>query len=89
MMGGGSTQGVRASDSPTLIAQRVLDGKECVISFPGTSQYTQGGSSACGLAAMNCVRVILNLERKGKGGESLMLSMFQKEIMDVRIEYSF
>jgi hypothetical protein len=44
---------------PTVTAQDLFESDGRVISWPGTSQYSRGGLSACGLAAMNCLRVLL------------------------------
>jgi hypothetical protein len=56
---------------------RVLAGVQQVVSFPGCSQYAAGGGgvSTCGLAALNCARVILGRERDGLKGEELVCSM--------------
>lgn len=39
----------------------ILQGKERIVSYPGTSQFNGRGISACGLAAMNFARVISDL----------------------------
>jgi len=45
--------------------RRLFEGKPFVASFDSTSQYAQGGSSACGLASLNAVRIVLDSELKG------------------------
>jgi hypothetical protein len=62
----------------------VLAGSQHVVSFPGRSQYTAGGggASACGLAALNCVRVVLGRERDGLKDEELAYSMMGRETME-------
>jgi hypothetical protein len=62
----------------------VLAGSQYVVSFPGRSQYTAGGggASACGLAALNCVRVVLGRERDGLKGEELVYSIMGRETME-------
>ena len=57
---------------------------EHVSSFDGTGQYTQGGTSTCGLAALNAVRIILGLEKSGvNAGARLLERIISKEVMDV------
>jgi hypothetical protein len=63
---------------------RVLAGIQQVVSFEGRSQYAAGGggASTCGLAALNCARVILGRERDGLKGEELVCSMMGRETME-------
>ncbi|QRW02799.1 E3 ubiquitin-protein ligase ARI6 [Ceratobasidium sp. AG-Ba] len=51
--------------------ERVLHGETHVISYPGTSQYSQGAPSACGLAALNAIRVTFDASLQGMSGMSL------------------
>jgi hypothetical protein len=44
--------------------RHLFEGKSFVASFDSTSQYAQGGSSACGLASLNAVRMVLDRELK-------------------------
>lgn len=39
----------------------VLQGKECIVCFPGTSQFRLKGISACGLAAFNFSRILFRI----------------------------
>ncbi|KAG1886487.1 hypothetical protein F4604DRAFT_1646179 [Suillus subluteus] len=39
----------------------ILQGRERIVSYPGTSQFNGRGTSACGLAAMNFARVLSDL----------------------------
>jgi hypothetical protein len=39
----------------------ILQGKERIVSYPGTSQFNGRGISACGLAAMNFARILSDL----------------------------
>jgi hypothetical protein len=39
----------------------ILQGKEHIVSYAGTSQFNGRGVSACGLAAMNFARVLFEL----------------------------
>ncbi|ELU44289.1 zf-C3HC4 domain-containing protein [Rhizoctonia solani AG-1 IA] len=43
--------------TPDEKIQRVLAGEIHIVSYPGTSQYSQGAPSACGLAALNTIRI--------------------------------
>lgn len=64
---------------------KILSGREHVVSFPGRSQYGPdgGGVSACGLAALNCARVILGKERDGMRGEHILRDMMKRETAEV------
>jgi hypothetical protein len=69
--------------------QQVLINGECVISFPGASQYTEGrGVSACGIAALNCVRVIFNKEQQGLKDAALLTEIMSRETMEVSISFA-
>ena len=59
----GAKENVKNSDADAIIL-RILSGERIVISH-GTSQYQVGGVSACGLAALNCTRIILAAEQDG------------------------
>lgn len=50
---------------------RILSGEPTVISH-GISQYQVGGVSACGLAALNCARIVLSAEQDGPKGKDLL-----------------
>lgn len=63
-----------------------LEDRVQVVSFPGLSQYSMGGPSACGLIAMNCVRMVLSMECEGKTGRSLFTDMLKKETVVVSLE---
>lgn len=51
------------------------------------SQYTggAGGASACGIAAMNCARIILGKERSGLVGASLVDYIMKEQTTDVSL----
>ncbi|CAE6442959.1 unnamed protein product [Rhizoctonia solani] len=55
--------------------QRVLNGEIHIISYPGTSQYSQGAPSACGLAALNMIRIALDTTLRGVAGVDLLKSL--------------
>ena len=66
--------------------QQVLVNGEYVISFPGASQYAEGGGvSACGIAALNCVRVIFNKEHQGLRDVVLLTEIMSRETMEVSV----
>ncbi|OCH90956.1 hypothetical protein OBBRIDRAFT_887305 [Obba rivulosa] len=69
-----------------VIASDVAKGQlaEYVVSYGGRSQYNQaaGGVSACGLAALNCARVVLGMEMAGLDKEQLILEMMKKEVLE-------
>ncbi|KAG9096311.1 hypothetical protein FS749_008757 [Ceratobasidium sp. UAMH 11750] len=58
--------------SPDAKLERVLLGETHVISYPGTSQYSQGAPSACGLAALNAIRVTFDASLQGVSGIELV-----------------
>ena len=53
------------------------------MSHAGKSQYSAGGMSACGLAALNCARVILHEARRGLSSTELLQRIMEKEICEV------
>lgn len=69
----------------------LMNGQEVVVSFPGMSQYgLQGsGASACGLAAMNCVRLLLRMARQGMSGEDLIMRAMTQQTTLVRFSFFF
>jgi len=68
----GTKDSVEDSSADATIL-RILSGVErTVISHVGTSQYQVGGVSACGLAALNCTRIILAAEQDGPKGKDLL-----------------
>jgi hypothetical protein len=75
----------RARPSTTsAVIDKLFGGDEHIVAFSGTSQYSQGGSSACGLAAMNCVRLVLDQEYRGRREDDLISLLCQQGIMTVR-----
>ncbi|KAH9951728.1 hypothetical protein B0H21DRAFT_717226 [Amylocystis lapponica] len=77
-----------AGDAEGLeIVQQILSGKlarELVVSHAGRSQYSRmgGGVSACGLAALNCARIILGTERAGSRGGDLVKEIMKQETLE-------
>ncbi|KAL5531088.1 hypothetical protein ACEPAG_3964 [Sanghuangporus baumii] len=63
--------------------QRILGGDSYLCSHAGSSQYSaDGSSSACGLAAMNCIRHVLSYERQGTAGPELIEKLLSNETME-------
>jgi hypothetical protein len=65
--------------------RRVLSGEEVVVSHIGASQYANpgGGVSACGLAALNCLRVVFTKEKAGVRGEALLEELMTRDVAEV------
>ncbi|KAI1789534.1 hypothetical protein LXA43DRAFT_1020714 [Ganoderma leucocontextum] len=67
-------------------AQRVLSGEttEYVVTHPGRSQYSQtgGGVSACGLAALNCARIVLGLHSTGLDTAHLVQELMKRKFLE-------
>ena len=72
------------------IARQVLRGeREYVASHAGRSQYSAGGMSACGLAALNCARIVLQREKNASAKViDLVKTMIQRDICEVRPLFS-
>jgi hypothetical protein len=52
-----------ASPTPSPHLSRLLNGKGQIFAHDGTSQYSQGSPSGCGLAAFNCTRILFEWDR--------------------------
>jgi hypothetical protein len=63
--------------------RHLFEGKSFVASFDSTSQYAQGGSSACGLASLNAVRMVLDRELKGARNVELLELVASREFAEV------
>ncbi|KAF8076176.1 hypothetical protein FPV67DRAFT_1406946 [Lyophyllum atratum] len=68
----------------TNVLDQVFIGKQHIISHDGVSQYQKrhasgAGLSACGLAALNCVRLIFGKEDGGLAGEELLQWVMSRE----------
>ncbi|KAF8525592.1 hypothetical protein BU17DRAFT_62733 [Hysterangium stoloniferum] len=63
---------------------QLLDGRvsRIVSSYDGTGQYSQGATSACGLAALNAVRIVLGSDKMGRSGVKLLEHMTNKETIE-------
>lgn len=73
--------------APADVARRITSASlyEYVVSHPGRSQYSRsgGGVSACGLATLNCARVIFELERTGIKNAEFICALMRREFMEV------
>ena len=70
-----------------LHVKHILDGSEVIVTHAGTSQYTGGGGlSACGLAAMNCARVLLGKEQAGLRDDALLMNIVSRATMEVAVQ---
>lgn len=78
----GTKENVRNSGGDTIIL-KILSGERTVISH-GASQYQAGGVSACGLAALNCTRIILTAEQDGPRGIDLLKFVIRAKTAQVR-----
>ncbi len=68
---------------------RVVAGEfeEYIVTHPGRSQYSQtgGGVSACGIAAMNCARLVLGFHATGLGTSQLVEELMRRQFLEVRL----
>lgn len=71
------------NSSEDAIILRILSGEQTVISH-GASQYQVGGVSACGLAALNCTRIVLAAEQDGPKGRDLLKFVTKAKTSQVR-----
>lgn len=72
------------------IVRNLLEHRRGHIStVPGRSQYSINGkgTSACGLAALNCARLILTKEKDGIKGVELLRLMMRKDTLEVSAEF--
>ena len=76
-----------------LHAPRVVSGEaaEYVVTHPGRSQYRQdgGGGSACGIAALNCARIVLGLHATGLGSVQLVQELVKRTMLEASLPFLF
>ncbi|KAG9081937.1 hypothetical protein FRC07_014370 [Ceratobasidium sp. 392] len=72
--------------SPTAIIRRVLAGDRYTSTFPGTSQYAQGGNSACGLASMNAIRLAFDFCSNIDDSEALFAALVSQDYIKDAME---
>ncbi|KAI9069218.1 hypothetical protein FKP32DRAFT_1641142 [Trametes sanguinea] len=82
---------IMASDNDTVDTtstelRQLLSGikSEYIVTHPGFSQYNGagGGVSACGLAALNCARLVLGLHAAGIDTPQLLQELAQKRFLE-------
>ncbi|KAK0194944.1 hypothetical protein F5146DRAFT_924419 [Armillaria mellea] len=56
----------------SLFLEDILEEGEKLVAHPGTSQYSIGGVSTCGLASLNFARLLFDKEREGVSGGALL-----------------
>ncbi|KAJ3555966.1 hypothetical protein NM688_g2287 [Phlebia brevispora] len=73
-----------AEDSLGAIEKALQGGEEYVVTFTGRSQYSSdgGGVSACGLAALNCTRLVLQHDQQGLRGLELLREITKRETFE-------
>jgi len=79
----GTKENGKNSGKSDAIILKILSGERTVISH-GTSQYQVGGVSACGLAALNCTRIVLAAEQDGPKGRDLLKFVTRSKTAQVR-----
>ncbi len=62
----------RAPTDTSLFLEDILEEGEKLVAHPGTSQYSIGGVSTCGLASLNFARLLFDKEREGVRGAALL-----------------
>ncbi|KAK0217806.1 hypothetical protein IW262DRAFT_1093833 [Armillaria fumosa] len=68
--------------NPSHFLAQIIKEKEKLVVHPGTSQYTIGGVSACGLASLNFARLALDKEREGIQGAALLADIASVEAVE-------
>ncbi len=71
-------------DAPKVVYREV---SEYVVTHPGRSQYSQAGTgvSACGIATLNCARIVLRLHAGGLNIEQLVLKIMGRQLLEVSL----
>ncbi|CAE6410625.1 unnamed protein product [Rhizoctonia solani] len=67
--------------TPADAIQRILRGERHSATFEGTSQYAAGGSSACGLASMNAIRLAFELCSRMMDPEQLVSALVSEDFV--------
>ena len=74
---------VRADIPPS---KQVLEwGKDHIVSFAGTSQFTALGVSACGLAAFNFARIAFRIEQNSENLTDVLNKLSTREVIEVSV----
>jgi hypothetical protein len=67
------------SNSPDAIQLPLME----VLSYGGTSQYTAGGPSACGLASVHAALLVLSLFENASSIQEALRSIRSQEFVEV------
>ena len=72
-------------DASSILARLLRGETEYVVSHRGRSQYSAEGSgaSACGLAVLNCARLVLQSERNGTQCAKLLQKIVSQSFSEV------
>jgi hypothetical protein len=86
-MQSGSQQNNSGPDVKSILRQVFL-GNQQIVSHVGVSQFQASGSagtgrSACGLAALNCARIVFDREERGIRNKSLLRQVLARETAEV------
>ncbi|CAE6412204.1 unnamed protein product [Rhizoctonia solani] len=65
----------------TDVVQQILSGERHSATFQGTSQYAAGGTSACGLASMNAIRLTFELCSRRIEAEDLVSALVSEQFI--------
>lgn len=70
-----------------FVLQEISLGKQKIVAHNGVSQYRPlgigGGMSACGLAALNCARIVFGKEDEGVTGNNLLHDLLTRQTAEV------
>ncbi|KAG8787357.1 hypothetical protein FRC12_015643 [Ceratobasidium sp. 428] len=81
-----STAPPNTSPDSASVVQSILAGERHTATFPGTSQYSRGGSSACGLSSMNAIRIAFNLFSNVQDSEALISRLIGQDYVKDAME---
>ncbi|CAE6480007.1 unnamed protein product [Rhizoctonia solani] len=73
--------GSPVEQTPPSVIQRILRGERHSATFQGTSQYAAGGTSACGLASMNAIRLAFELCSRRTDAEDLISALVSEQFV--------
>lgn len=68
--------------------ETLRSGATQIISHAGAGQYQIGSPSACGLASLNCARILFEREASGLHGQALLTDMLDRRTTEVRVQGS-
>ncbi|PBK72468.1 hypothetical protein ARMSODRAFT_954173 [Armillaria solidipes] len=75
--------------NPSHFLAQIIKENEKLVVHPGTSQYTIGGVSACGLASLNFARLVLDKEREGIQGAALLADIASVQAVEDIVSICF